>query len=976
MKLEDTHYDAFISYRHTEPDMFAAKTLHKELEAFRLPKNLMKKLGPEETKKTRIRRVFRDQEELPISSDLKEPILNALRNSDFLIVICTPRLKESLWCCTEIEQFIAMHGQERVLAVLAGGEPEESFPPQLRFIERDGVRKEVEPLAADIRGASEREMRKKIKAETLRLAAPMFGCGYDDLRQRHRERRLKRILSATAAAAAVCFTFGAVSAGMALQIHKQSLRIESQKEELEAQYTEALRVNARSQAEEALRILNTGDRLSAIQTALAVLPGTESSKQPYTPQAEYALAQSLSVYEDGTRILPKHALAHEAAVDFMKLSPDAGLLLTADSYGKLYVWDALSGKIVYENEALAKVNLSPDTAGFLDDGRIFFPGVYGFCVCAPSEGKMILQEEQPYYRAAVSGDRSRYALVDEESVTVFSSADYRPLLKLDLPEEAGWGFETHIALDETGERLAYTWKRTAADGQEERLLSCVQLNAPEEAAQYSLGAMYVEQLSFLHDALIAAGNITEGMRSFGEAFCYDAGTDGGLRWSYRGRVLDSFLPVETPEGSSILLNAYDTLVLLQEDTGSELGQITYGSEAVDVSPAGEGGYLGVRLRNGGYHYLSLEDMNDIDMTLSGAFEGVPDNLEAAVMGKKYMASYSYHSTNIIVHTLAEGSRMNVILEDTGYLSGVFAKKDESAAVAWASDGLTALSMDTGETLWRTRAEEPVVAVAYLGREQEEIAVALPHALVLLDASTGEERKRLALEKLDLTCLKFSEDARQFALVTPREIEIYDTGTGKLLRQDTRLEELHAGVYALAEDLELYAAACPEEKTLKLLRTGDARSETDIPLNAACVQNIALCASADRMYVTYVDGRVEAYSVSEGALLKSYGDLGFEVQSVRPAGKGRVLALGPDAACVMGEDAEPVALLPGISAVLPNRGLYLTAGGGALRTFPVYDAAMLCGEAREALTAGGTDVYLESKEGRSNAFSGEKASEAP
>ena len=38
MNLQEIKYDAFISYRHCELDQFVAITLHKELEAFKLPK--------------------------------------------------------------------------------------------------------------------------------------------------------------------------------------------------------------------------------------------------------------------------------------------------------------------------------------------------------------------------------------------------------------------------------------------------------------------------------------------------------------------------------------------------------------------------------------------------------------------------------------------------------------------------------------------------------------------------------------------------------------------------------------------------------------------------------------------------------------------------------------------------------------------------------------------------------------------------
>ena len=54
-------YNAFISYRHTEPDMYIAKKVHKGLETLKIPRGITKKTG-----KKRIERVFRDPEELPI----------------------------------------------------------------------------------------------------------------------------------------------------------------------------------------------------------------------------------------------------------------------------------------------------------------------------------------------------------------------------------------------------------------------------------------------------------------------------------------------------------------------------------------------------------------------------------------------------------------------------------------------------------------------------------------------------------------------------------------------------------------------------------------------------------------------------------------------------------------------------------------------------------------------------------------------
>ena len=62
MNLEEIKYDAFISYRHCELDQFAAVALHKELEAFRLPKAIQKQLQEKGIEKKKIERVFRDRD--------------------------------------------------------------------------------------------------------------------------------------------------------------------------------------------------------------------------------------------------------------------------------------------------------------------------------------------------------------------------------------------------------------------------------------------------------------------------------------------------------------------------------------------------------------------------------------------------------------------------------------------------------------------------------------------------------------------------------------------------------------------------------------------------------------------------------------------------------------------------------------------------------------------------------------------------
>ena len=63
------HYNAFISYKHADADIKVAEAVQHSLEHYHIPGKIRKKNGIK-----RIERIFRDKEELPITSDLSENI--------------------------------------------------------------------------------------------------------------------------------------------------------------------------------------------------------------------------------------------------------------------------------------------------------------------------------------------------------------------------------------------------------------------------------------------------------------------------------------------------------------------------------------------------------------------------------------------------------------------------------------------------------------------------------------------------------------------------------------------------------------------------------------------------------------------------------------------------------------------------------------------------------------------------------------
>jgi hypothetical protein len=93
-------YDAFISYRHVDRDRKWAEWLIAALEGYRVPKALQDKGLP-----PRLRKVFRDEDEVPASADLNDQIWAALVASRFLIVVCSAFTPRSKWVEREIQIF-------------------------------------------------------------------------------------------------------------------------------------------------------------------------------------------------------------------------------------------------------------------------------------------------------------------------------------------------------------------------------------------------------------------------------------------------------------------------------------------------------------------------------------------------------------------------------------------------------------------------------------------------------------------------------------------------------------------------------------------------------------------------------------------------------------------------------------------------------------------------------------------------------
>jgi tetratricopeptide (TPR) repeat protein len=198
-------YSAFISYNHRDRDW--AIWLHRALERYAVPKRLRGRAAPWGEIGPRLPPVFRDRDELATSSDLASSVKEALGESAFLVVICSPNSAQSKWVDEEIKTYIAAGRGQFIRLIIVDGEPHSSDPAQECLppsLSRKGA---PEPLAADVRKKGDGK-----QAAKLKLLAGILGVSYDELRRREAARRQKR-LAALALAASIGFV---VMAGLTI----------------------------------------------------------------------------------------------------------------------------------------------------------------------------------------------------------------------------------------------------------------------------------------------------------------------------------------------------------------------------------------------------------------------------------------------------------------------------------------------------------------------------------------------------------------------------------------------------------------------------------------------------------------------------------------------------------------------------------------------------------------------------------------
>ena len=635
-------YNAFISYKHAPLDIKIAEHVQKQLEHFHVPHNLKGKIQHE-----KITRIFRDKDELPITSDLTETLTNALEKSEYLIVICSTNTKESMWVKREIQTFLKTHTKDKIFTVLCDGEPQDVIPEELttgekEIIDSNGfphlINVPVEPLSCDYRLPKARADREELP----RLAAGLLGCSYDELQRRRRQYRLRRAGAIVAAAFAGVLAFGGYMLYSRMQINKA--------------YMESLRTRSVYLANESRQLLDDGKRADAIQLALAALPSNKKDKTPVTAPALRAISDATGAYTSnrGVEFTPAWNYKCKYAVKTSIVSDDLSYLGALDDAGNIYCWNTETRELVFEKACVEEPvridipNKETFVITFSHKVEAYnIPSGKHMWTYTPESGSSILKN---YIHFTVS---DVFLYVGSCEIAKFSLRDGAVKETYQLKEKTLLNSIFNPAVSPDGKKIAYSDDNLTAEDSIKIHIYDVETKKDQS---YDIKAKYLEKLTFVDNNNLCAISTMDFvntsvsysldyriLKTATKTFSF-FGTNSNKRWSQDLVYTDVSMGSDIralPSRNAVLCYVGNAVGIFDLETGNELNKYITSSSVITSGDFNEDGYPEFILRHGEYVYAANSKNNDL-----ASYNVLCNNITSGAIGNVIYA-VSQYDTDII-----------------------------------------------------------------------------------------------------------------------------------------------------------------------------------------------------------------------------------------------------------------------------------------------------------------------------------------
>lgn len=986
MNRKEFKYDAFISYRHAELDSFVAELLHKQLESFKVPRLADKEVR--ETGKQGIKRVFRDKDELPLAGNLSAPITEALKESEFLIVICSPRTMESLWVQREIETFLEYRDASHILAVLIEGEPSEAFPPQLckmkqKVVAEDGTvtyeEKEVEPLAADVRGSSRKEIRVKMKEELLRMAAPMLGCEYDDLKQRHRERKIKRLLVTFAAAGSICLAFGAFSTYQALRIRRQSRQIQAQTEDLKA-------LQSKSLSNSAIGVYEDGDKIGGLLIALAGIPeDLEEPERPIVAESTAALAKILQVYENESNYEPHLMLAHDTITETSALNVDGTILVSRDQLGQLYSWDVDNGEMLAKTEDPVEIGWKENLA-FLDETTIICGGEKGIaCMDARDFTIKWSVGDVSVSRLVLSQDRTMAASAEGTAISIYNTATGKVMETYTNAKYAGMGNCMRFSPD--GNYFAASLTSFFEEGKGKGILfrtsdwktvwTCeTEFTSLDEIFPTNEGECYV--LSYDRSML---GEF--GMTMNQNLTCFHP--DGTVGFTIEGMMAISS-PIQSM-GENIVYADGSSICIVSGKDGSILREIHYNSSICSVEVMEDNNTVVVGLSDGS---LIASIVKDKDVLNRQYMEGGDYRMRHVHHYQHKIIEEPMSSNKIFIYKNALGSKAEPVVRADTVVYDVEATSDNELLLVYTNDLLTAYQSDGQKEIYHFKPGDTIEEIILLEEENRFLLIER-NEIEAYQLSDGRPLERVKMYsgfyyQLENKLFTVNKDGKLAAynMKDLEQVTVYDTDAliqGYLSGDEKTLIGISQDKTGFSYDMEAkvrrelgwsgdmlaangqgtkYLVADVSTNQVSIYPFDGTEPEASIEIKADFIKAAGFSPDGKMLFISLKDDSTKIYKTAGLTLIKTIENTPDINKWDKASADNMELLYDKEGhtGYLFNDNMELLYQMPGFKKMSGDGTTIYSSSTSIVFSFPVYNLQMLVEEAREMLN--GRELTQEEK----------------